>query len=205
MTVNSELWIEFKNDPSELNKKKIMLQYLNLVHYVIQNTKLIRSTVIDEKDFFQFGIEGLNEAVDRFDPEFGTKFETYAIQRIRGRILDEIRRHQKKVKLDDETEVKQVNVSLNESYMDEDGPQLYETMADDNDTPEESFAKNETKQLLLDALQNLNERDRLIITLYYYEELGYKEIADLLKITVSRVSQIHTRVTDELRKAIQGR
>ncbi len=205
MTVNSELWIEFKNDPSELNKKKIMLQYLNLVHYVIQNTKLIRSTVIDEKDFFQFGIEGLNEAVDRFDPGFGTKFETYAIQRIRGRILDEIRRHQKKVKLDDETEVKQVNVSLNESYMDEDGPQLYETMADDNDTPEESFAKNETKQLLLDALQNLNERDRLIITLYYYEELGYKEIADLLKITVSRVSQIHTRVTDELRKAIQGR
>lgn len=205
MTINSELWIEFKNNPSELNKKKIMLQYLNLVHYVIQNTKLIRTTVIDEKDFFQFGIEGLNEAVDRFDPEFGTKFETYAIQRIRGKILDEIRRHQKKIKLNDETEVKQVNISLTESYMGEEGPQLYETMADDNDTPEESFAKNETKQLLLDALQKLNERDRLIITLYYYEELGYKEIADLLKITVSRVSQIHTRVTDELRKAIQGR
>ena len=84
---NSTLWAEYKKEQNPSLKKKIIINYSNLVHYVIHHSKFINLNVVDEKDFFQFGIEGLSEAIDRFDPDFGTKFETYAIQRIRGKII----------------------------------------------------------------------------------------------------------------------
>jgi len=93
---NSELWSMYKENPTAVIKRQIMINYTNLVHYVIHNSKFVTLSVIDEKDFFQFGIEGLSEAIERFDPQYGTKFETYAIQRIRGKIIDEIRKIQSK-------------------------------------------------------------------------------------------------------------
>jgi RNA polymerase sigma factor for flagellar operon FliA len=197
---NIALWQEYKLNPGNENKKKIIVQYLNLVHYVIQNTRLQKYDIMDEKDFYQFGIEGLSEAIERFDPDYGTKFETYAIQRIRGKIIDELRKIQIKPRRTGENDVTYKNLSLSTALEEDGGYLLVETIPSDAETPDDSMKKNEEKEILLELLKKLNERDRLIITLYYYESLNYKEIAEVLNITVSRVSQIHTKILDQLKK-----
>lgn len=198
---NQILWAEYKKNPTHIMKKEIILRYTNLVHYVIQHSRFISQNVVNEEDYFQFGVEGLSEAIERFDPEYGTKFETYAIQRIRGKIIDELRKLQAKTKSANPNE-RYHNVSLHDNYDGEEGYQLYEMIPDNVKTPEEELDKKELKTLLVEALKGLNERDRLVITLYYYENLNYKEIADILKITVSRVSQIHTRIISELKSKV---
>jgi len=194
------LWSEFKRSQNADLKKQIMMNYTNLVHYVIHNSKFISLNVIDDRDYFQFGIEGLSEAIDRFDPAYGTKFETYAIQRIRGKIIDELRKIQIKPRSTTvENEVVYSNVSLNSSYDEEDGYMLYEVIPNEDELPDEIINKNEAKDLLVNAIKELDERDRLVLTLYYYENLNYKEIAQVLNITVSRVSQIHSKIINELK------
>lgn len=201
---NAALWETFKHEPSPAVKKQIMVNYTNLVHYVIHNSKFMNLNVVDEKDYFQFGVEGLSEAIDRFDPDYGTKFETYAIQRIRGKIIDELRKLQIKPRsLNPETDVQYKNVSLNYSYDGDEGYQLYEVLPSEAEQPDEILQKDEQKDILIKLIQSLNERDRLIISLYYYENLNYKEIADTLGITVSRVSQIHTKIIKEMKEKLQ--
>ncbi len=203
---NTELWREFKAAPTPALKKEIILRYINLVHYVIRNSHLTTNNILDERDFFQFGIEGLSEAVDRFDPEYGTKFETYAIQRIKGKIIDELRKINAKIKVADVEKNSSYyphNVSINNQIEDEDGGyQLSEVIPENQATQLEEVENKEMKELLVNALKQLNERDRLIISLYYYENLNYQEIAELMKITTSRVSQIHTKIINNLKSKL---
>jgi|UniRef100_A0A7V2ZI70 RNA polymerase sigma factor for flagellar operon FliA len=202
---NSELWREYKLAPTPALKKEIIMKYLNLVHYVIRKTPLSKNQVLDERDFFQYGIEGLSEAVDRFDPDYGTKFETYAIQRIRGKIIDELRKLQSKFKTEEGDQTVDnyyTNLSINNQIDDEDGYTLAEVIPNDQLTQSEEVEKNEMKEILLNALKGLNERDRLIISLYYYENLNYQEIAKLMNITISRVSQIHSRILKNLKSKL---
>ena len=200
---NATLWAEYKKEPAEALKKQIVVNYINLVQYVIHNAKLVNFDIIDDRDFFQFGIEGLSEAIDRFDPDYGTKFETYAIQRIRGKILDELRKIQIKPRSssgDKENQIHYSNVSLTSSFDNDEGYMLYEVIPSEAENPEQAYEKNELKEVLINAIKQLEERDRLIITLYYYENLSYKEIAQVLNITVSRVSQVHTKILELLKK-----
>jgi len=202
---NTELWSQFKQNQSPILKKQIILNYVNLVHYVIHHSRFTINNILDERDYFQYGIEGLNEAIDRFDPDYGTKFETYAIQRIRGKIIDELRKLQKKYKNDaNETSIESfyTNVSLNNSPEDEDGYTLGEIIPNDSESVSDTVEKTEMKEYLMSAIKELNERDRLILSLYYFENLNYKEIAELLKITISRVSQIHTRIVKDLKSKL---
>ncbi|MFZ6031829.1 MAG: sigma-70 family RNA polymerase sigma factor [Melioribacter sp.] len=206
MNKNEYLWETFKAHPSPELKKKIILNYINLVHYVIHKTNLNQSELFDRRDFFQFGIEGLSEAIDRFDPDYGTKFETYAIQRIRGKIYDEIRKYSHKYEMIGEPEPVTTSssgtVSLNSNYIEEEGMQMYEMMADDSDEPLQILEKNEMKERLVEMIKQLSDRDRMIITLYYYEELNYQEIAKVLNITVSRVSQLHSKIMKILKQKL---
>ncbi len=199
------LWQEFKSKPSEELKKQIVMNYIKLVHYVIHNSKFINLEILDDRDYFQFGVEGLSEAIDRFDPEYGTKFETYAIQRIRGKIIDELRKLQIKPRpVNPNAEQKNVytNVSLTSPVDEEDSFMLYEVIPSSSEVPNDAAEKNQTKEILVDAIKKLDERDRLIISLYYYEDLSYKEIAKVLNITVSRVSQVHSRIIDMLKNKL---
>ncbi len=200
---NSVLWASFKQNPSADIKKQIVLSYLNLVHYVIHKTNLNQNGILDRRDFYQFGIEGLSEAIDRFDPEYGTKFETYAIQRIRGKIYDELRKYTEKHDVPIEsptgTTYSFSNISLNQSISDDDGMQVYEMIPSDNEKPDQILEKKDLKQRLIDIIKVLGERERTILSLYYYEELNYKEIAQVLNITVSRVSQIHSKILGSLK------
>lgn len=201
----TSLWQEFKSNPTDNLKKKIVMNYIKLVHYVIHNSKFINLEILDDRDYFQFGVEGLSEAIDRFDPEYGTKFETYAIQRIRGKIIDELRKLQIKPRptttLTDSKNLYS-NVSLTSSVDDDDNLLLYEVVKSDSEIPDESAEKNQIKEILVEAIKKLEERDRMIITLYYYEDLNYKEIAQVLNITVSRVSQVHTRIIELLKSKL---
>jgi RNA polymerase sigma factor FliA len=202
---NTELWLQFKKDPTPILRRQIILNYVNLVHYVIHHSKFSTNSILDERDYFQYGIEGLNEAVDRFDPEYGTKFETYAIQRIRGKIIDELRKLQNKFKTgtgENATQSFYTYVSINKSPDEEEGFTLGELIPNEDDSVSTSVEKDEMKEFLMDAIKELNERDRLIITLYYFENLNYKEIGELMNITVSRVSQIHSRVIKELKSKL---
>jgi RNA polymerase sigma factor for flagellar operon FliA len=159
---------------------------------------------VDEKDHFQFGVEGLSEAIDRFDPEFGTKFETYAIQRIRGKIIDELRKLQIKPRtnLNEDNEPIYKNVPF-EGEKGEDGVSLTELIPSEAEYPDQAADSKEEKELLVEAIKDLNERDRTIISLYYYEYLNYREIAEVLNITVSRVSQLHSKIIKELKEKLQ--
>jgi len=199
------LWNQYKMSPSPELKKRIVIKYIKLVHYVIHNSKFIDYNILDERDFFQFGIEGLSEAIDRYDPDFGTKFETYGIQRIRGKIIDELRKlsiKPRSINADPNTDVIFSNVSLNYPVHEDDSYLLCEILPDDTELPDVTLEKNEAKEMLVKAIKKLDERDRLIITLYYYENMNYKEIAKILDITVSRVSQVHSRIISILKSSL---
>lgn len=202
---NTDLWSLYKEQPNPSIKKQIMVNYTKLVHYVIHNSKFVNLNIVDERDFFQYGIEGLSEAIDRFDPDYGTKFETYAIQRIRGKIIDELRKIQIKPRTNynSDNEVYYKNISLTNPVDNDEGYMLYEVIPDEVDQPDEVVHKEEQKDVLISLIKELNERDRLVITLYYYENLNYKEIAEVLGITVSRVSQIHSKIVKELKEKMQ--
>lgn len=207
MMNNTTLWMKYKKQPSVNIKKEIIVNYTNLIHYVIHNSKFINLNVIEEKDYFQFGIEGLSEAIDRFDPEYGTKFETYAIQRIRGKIIDELRKLQIKPRNNytSDGEILYRNVSLDNPSFSSEGYSLHEIISSDLKKPDEMVVQNEQKELLIESIKELKERDRLILSLYYYENLNYKEIAEILGITVSRVSQIHSKIMNILKNKIEAK
>jgi RNA polymerase sigma factor for flagellar operon FliA len=194
---NSALWNEYKVSPTAELKKKIMMNYTRLVHYVIHNSRFINLEILDDRDYFQFGIEGLSEAIDRFDPDYGTKFETYAIQRIRGKIIDELRKLQKKRTSADG--VVYSNISINSTIDEDENYTLSDMLPSSYDSPNEEVEKNEAIEFLTEEIKTLPERDRMILSLYYYEHLNYQEISEILNITVSRVSQVHSKITKTLR------
>ncbi|MCX6152212.1 MAG: sigma-70 family RNA polymerase sigma factor [Ignavibacteriales bacterium] len=202
---NTMLWSSFKVTPTSDLKKQIIMNYTNLVHYVIRKSRFKPVNIIDEKDYFQFGIEGLSEAIDRFDPDYGTKFETYAIQRIKGKIIDEIRKVQIKPRWNnnDENEIVYTNLSLTNSVDGDEGFQLCDIIPNDTELPDETLNKNEFKKELVKAITELDKREKLVLTLYYYEDLNYKEIAQILNLTVSRISQLHSGIIRKLRSSIK--
>lgn len=202
----TSLWTQYKATPTEVLKKQLLLCYTNLVHYVIHHSKFVNLNIFDSRDYFQFGIEGLSEAVDRFDPEYGTKFETYAIQRIRGKIIDELRKAQIKPRFSPFDEPGQQyfsNISMDRTNSSEESTSLHEIIPAEVPGPTEISEKNEAKERLMESIKTLNERDRLIITLYYFENLNYREIAEVLDISVSRISQIHSRILESLKEKLE--
>ncbi len=199
MMDNFTLWNEFKTFQNSNTKKEIITRYTKLVHYVIHHSRFVNLDILDDRDYFQFGVEGLSEAIDRFDPDYGTKFETYAIKRIRGKIIDELRKLQKKRTFSSGGEIVYSYVSMDYPVDDKDNYSLTDLLPNDYDSPSEEIEKNEAVELLTEAIKLLPERDRVILGLYYYERLKYQEIAGILKITVSRVSQVHSKIIKTLR------
>jgi len=133
-----------------------------------------------------------------------TDIKRNSAKRIRGKIIDELRKLQIKPRnnYDEQGNLRFTNVSLDYTNDKDDGYSLHEVISSNEPRPEEVVTKNEQKELLIKAIKELSERDRLIISLYYYENLNYKEIAEVLNITVSRVSQIHTKVMKILKNKL---
>jgi RNA polymerase sigma factor for flagellar operon FliA len=240
-----ELWDNFCTTRSPEQRKLLVVQYLGLVKYVAQHLYLPAAAVLESTDVLHFGVLGLHEAVERFNPSVGVKFETYAIPRIKGMILDELRRvdtmprsvrdQSKKIfhtvsvteqKFGREVthgEIAQVlkmgeqeyhqllsllqssqTISLDDFITDEQTTR-HEMIADTTQNVEEDFEQQEAKQTMVNALKQMPRRERLIVTLYYYEGATFDEIGRILGVSESRVSQIHSKILTDLRVEMEIR
>lgn len=231
---------------SEIRDQKIV-QYLPLVKYIAGRIIVGKSSAIDMEDLIGYGVIGLIDAIDRFDPKKGVKFETYANFRIKGAIIDELRKLNwvprsamaKITKLNDiksalkskllrepsdeeiacELGVEVEELRKTESYInylsivsldevifqsDEDEISMH-SMVEDTKSPRPDVIVEDKEKLstLKKAIELMNEKDRLVLNLYYNEKLTLKEIGHVLDVSESRVSQLHSRAILRLRETIR--
>ena len=207
-----KLWEEYDKTKSSAVREKIILEYAPLVKMVAGRLSMYLGYNVEYEDLVSYGIFGLIDAIDKFDALKDVKFETYASLRIRGAILDQIRKMDEEVAeslgisndeyIDWQSQMKITNVvSLNEFL--EQGSEI----PNDNsfnrkaqfDEPEEVLERGELKRILAEALELLTEKERKVIVLYYYEDLTLKEISSILEVSESRTSQLHTRALQKMK------
>jgi len=231
----NEIWIQYTKTHSTALKEMLTEYYVDLVRLVAGRLGIYLNQYIDIDDLVGYGILGLIDAIDKFDPTKNVKFETYASLRIRGAILDAIRKLdwiprtlRKKQKDLDKAHVelemklgrlplgqevadnlnisleeynnllKEVNVSTLVSI--DENVYHFESIRDYNaQIPDHYVEENEIKATLTEVIDELPEREKKVIILYYYEELTLKEISRVLEVSESRVSQLHTKAVSRLR------
>lgn len=241
-TVEREkLWEEYQKNSTPELREKLITEYAPLVKVVAGRLSMYLGYNVEYEDLVSYGIFGLIDAIDKFDLGKDVKFETYASLRIRGSILDQIRKldwiprtvRQKQKKIeeaiknvetrtgqnasDDEiatelgitetelnewqSQLKVTNVvSLNE-FVEQSGEPVMDARNNSHFVqPEESVQEEELKKVLAETMELLTEKERKVILLYYYEELTLKEISNILKVSESRVSQLHTKALLKMRK-----
>ncbi len=243
----SGLWERFKATGDERAREGLILHYSPLVKFVAGRVGVGLPRNVDQADLVSYGVFGLIDAIDKFEPERGFKFETYAINRIKGAILDELRaldwvprsvrarareiersivelEHKLQRTPSDEelaahmgmplddlqdalAEISNLGlVALDEMLSPEGGSTMVDLVPDPRGTnPEAAFQAEETRRILADAINRLPDRERLVLTLYYYEGLTLAEIGEVLGVTESRVCQIHAKSVMSLRNRIGER
>src|SRR6187431_3048709 len=244
------LWQEFKRTGDRGLRDRLILTYAPLVKYVAGRLGSGLPAHVEEGDLVSYGLLGLIGAIERFDPERDIKFETYAIARIKGSIIDELRAMdwvprsvrarardieraiaELEAKLgrapnDDEiagklgltqdelddslTEISRSSIAaLDELWTVQGGTgdqvALIDTIEDtQGPAPTTALDRSEMKEMIADSISRLPEREKLVITLYYYEELTLREIGEVLGVTESRVSQLHTKAVLRLKARLSG-
>jgi RNA polymerase sigma factor for flagellar operon FliA len=244
----ARLWAEFKQSEvsgaRESARERLILHYAPLVKYVASRVATGLPASVDQADLVSYGMFGLIDALEKFDLGRGNKFETYAIPRIKGAIIDELRamdwvprsvrfkaREIEKAYSDLESIHKRaptekevaarLGVTLRELHevinqisfvqvvqLDEilsvgsdrgEQVSLLDTLADRGTDPTTSLEGQETRGMLAAAINSLSEREKIVVTLYYFEGLTLAEIGEILSLTESRVCQIHTKAVGQLR------
>lgn len=240
------LWQEYiKDRENKKLKDSLVVNYIYLIKYVAGRMRVNLPDTIASEDIESFGIEGLIKAIERYSPDKNTRFETYALTRIRGEIIDQIRaqdwiprvvrRQQKEIngaiqvlqkqtgKIPNEEEIaKYMNttperikevlklaggvqvVSLNLPKDTQDQQtEIIDTIEDEKiQTPLEKLEEKDAKKELIQGLSRLPERERLVLTLYYHENMTFKEIGDILEISESRCCQVHAQAIMKLRNIL---
>jgi RNA polymerase sigma factor for flagellar operon FliA len=244
------LWRRYKTAGEERARERLVVAYSPLVKYVAGRMSSGLPAHVEEADLISYGLSGLISAIERFDLEREIKFETYAITRIRGAIIDELRtldwvprsvraraREIERVNMKLEAKLQRAPtdeemcgglemtmeefheallqisnstiVALDElwSVSDSSGDQvsLLDTIPDRGaPDPQALVDQGELRDRIADAIAALPEREKLVIALYYYENLTLREIGEVLGVTESRVSQLHTKAVLRLRSKLQG-
>jgi RNA polymerase sigma factor FliA len=239
------LWHAFKASGDGALRERLILHYSPLVKYVAGRVGVGLPPNIEQADLVSYGIFGLIDAIEKFDLDRAIKFETYAISRIKGAIIDELRAidwiprsvrykarevekayaalESKLHRTPTEAEVAgELGIGLDELHtifsqvsfvnviaLDEllnvggergDKLSLVDTLEDTKaEDPVEVFETEETKYLLSRAINTLPEREKIVVTLYYYEGLTLAEIGQVLGVTESRICQMHTKAVLQLR------
>ncbi len=239
-----ELWRLYRKTKDPEIRDALVKQYAPLVKYVAGKVAVGMPNNVEFDDLVGYGVFGLFDAIEKFDPDKHVKFKTYAVTRIRGAIFDELRSidwvprsvRQKSRELEDT--VRRLESSLGRPATDEEiakemkmsVKELERTMlkisgtsmlslndvwytGEDNDkvsiadsiespdslTPETIVEKDEIRRVIVQAIQELPEKEKKVLVLYYYEDLTLKEIGQVLHVTESRVSQLHTKAIMRLR------
>ncbi|MGW6917689.1 RNA polymerase sigma factor WhiG [Kitasatospora sp. NPDC054939] len=244
-TALEALWRSYKESGDQRLREQLILHYSPLVKYVAGRVGVGLPSNVEQADFVSSGVFGLIDAIEKFDIDRAIKFETYAISRIRGAIIDELRaldwiprsvRQKAKAvertyatlearlrRTPNEPEVAaEMGIAIEDLHaifsqlslanvvaLDEllhpvgeggDRPSLVDTLEDHGaDNPVEVAEDRELRRLLAQAINTLPEREKTVVTLYYYEGLTLAEIGQVLGVTESRVSQIHTKSVLQLR------
>ncbi len=243
------VWKSYKRDASPSARETLIVHYSPLVKYVASRVATGLPANVEQADLVSYGIFGLIDALEKFDPAREIKFETYAIPRIRGAIIDELRsldwvprsvrfkaREVEKANAELESRLKRaptdpeiaghLGVSLSELHdivtqisfvtvtaLEEvvsagadrgESLSLLDTLADLAATdPASGVEGTETRAMLAGAINSLSEREKVVITLYYFEGLTLAEIGEVLRVTESRVCQIHTKAVGQLRNNLR--
>ncbi len=243
----ASLWVDYKRSGRQDLRDSLIVHYSPLVKYVAGRLAAGLPQNIDQADLVSNGIFGLIDAIDKFEPERGHKFKTYAMLRIRGAILDELRfsdwvprsvrqkaraleaayatleANQRRSPSDAElaatlemtvaqlrqmlSQISMVGlVALDEILIagSEGTGSLTraDTLMDQSPSPTAAYEVEEVRQVLAKAISEMAEREKLVLTLYYYEGLTLAEIGEVLGVTESRVCQIHTKAVIHLRAII---
>ncbi len=245
-----KVWQRYRLTGDQALRDRLILNYAPLVKYVAGRLGTGLPAHVDEGDLVSYGLLGLIGAIERYDPGREIKFETYAIARIKGSIIDELRsldwvprsvrsrareieramlalENKLKRAPTDEEVAAEIGITEQEfqdsltsisrssvAALDElwaisssggDTVSLIDTIEDPNaDDPSQALAHTEVRAALADAVGRLPEREKLVISLYYYEELTLREIGEVLGVTESRVSQLHTKAVLRLKTRLQG-
>jgi RNA polymerase sigma factor for flagellar operon FliA len=242
-TVQQSIWEEYARNQTPVLKRELVMAYLPLVRYVVSKLGVPSShtsSLVKESDLVQFGVLGLLEAIERYQPGRGVKFETYAIPRIRGMVQDELRKLdwvprsvRRKARLVDRVAQQVGNASgeegaseaiaeklslteeeckslMEEAHLLESGMQhvhddgeILDNIASEDHDQLEVLGDEEAKTVLVDMIDHLPSRQRLVVTMYYYENLTFRQIAGLLGLSDSRVFQIHATVLRHLREQLK--
>ena len=245
----SALWARYKQDDDSAARDALILNYSPLVKYVAGRLASGLPQSVDTADLISYGIFGLIDAIKKFDPGRAIKFETYAIARIKGAIIDELRaldwvprsvrsrareieasyialENQFKRVPSDQEVANHMGVTLKDfhailtklSYTSvvsfeelwvggdkDEGQSALGSIKDDSaEDPVAIFESVEIKDILAGAIERLPEREKTVIALYYYEGLTLKEIGQVLGVTESRVSQLHTKAVLRLRARLHA-
>lgn len=235
-----KLWQTYQENPSPELREKIILEYAQLVKVVAGRLSMYLGYNVEYDDLVGYGIFGLIDAIDKFDLNKDVKFETYASLRIRGAILDQIRKmdwiprtvRQKQKKIDEA--IKQIEMRTGKNALDEEIAQELGVSEDELSNwqsqlkvtnivslnefleqgsepvmdarqnshfiqPEDLVEENELKQVLEESMNLLTEKEKKVILLYYYEDMTLKEISQILEVSESRVSQLHTKALLKMR------
>jgi RNA polymerase sigma factor for flagellar operon FliA len=242
------LWAEFKQTGSLALRNELIVYYTPFVKYVAGRLSERLPRHFDEDDLASYGVIGLIDALDRFDPARDFRFETYALPRIKGAIIDELRSvdwvprsvrtkrravehaisHLESVlrRTPSDSELAcELGVSVHELHkmlhsvskaavltLDEavpgDGPErptLGDTLADPGRGPTDVLEEKESSAVLAKAVDDLADRERTVLLMYYYDELTLREIGAFLGVTESRACQIHTKALRQLHSRLGDR
>src|SRR5436853_593036 len=245
-----ELWRRYKEETDQRARERLVLAYSPLVKYVAGRMGSGLPAHVEESDLISYGLLGLISAIERFDPGREIKFETFAITRIKGSIIDELRsldwvprsvrakareiekanaklEHQLHRAPTDQEMAEKLGVSVDEfqdtlnrisnssvvaldelwTVSDASGDQvsLLDTIQDPQALdPAQEMDASEMKDRLADAIARLPEREKLVVALYYYENLTLREIGEVLGVAESRVSQLHTKAVLRLKSRLQA-
>ena len=242
-TGKNKLWQEYTKTQSSEVREQLIVEYAPLVRLVAGRLSMYLGYNVEYDDLVGYGIFGLIDAIDKFDYNKNVKFESYASLRIRGAILDQIRKmdwlprsiRQKQKKIDaamskiesekghvatDEEIAAELEISLDElinwqgqtkasnlisldEYTEAGSEVKMDTVGNAHfDQPEEVLEKEELKVQLAEAIDSLTEKEKNVIVLYYYEEMTLKEISAILEVSESRVSQLHTKALNRMKKKL---
>jgi RNA polymerase sigma factor for flagellar operon FliA len=237
----TKIWNEYTDKRTVSNRNVIVEQYAYLVKRVIYTIPCTRIGLVEEDDLYSEGVIGLIDAVEKFDPDKNVKFESYACLRIKGQILDYMRKidilsrdsRKKSKELNDflnkyhncygkEPTLQEISSALNlsidkvkrlqeeealsdmvsfESYIEDNGDIIKSRK--EEEYPEETLDKAQLIEALAFHVDKLSEKEKTILNLYYTEELTYKEIAQIMDLCESRISQIISGILAQLKEKLK--
>lgn len=240
----AELWIKYRKNHSPEIREYFIVKYAPLTKYVAGKISNCLPSHIEFDDIVGYGVFGLLDAIDKYDPDKGVQFNTYAVNRIRGAIYDELRsidwvpRSVRQKTREVEEAISSLEAKLGRAATNEEiANSMGMTVADydelllkisnssiisltstrfPNDAPETGAVgdsieaptaynpdiiveREEVKKIVIQAINELPDREKKVLIMYYYEDMTLKEIGKVLNVTESRVSQIHTSANLKLR------